>query len=247
VASYDLRTGRKLWWVRGLSWQPKSTPVVAGGRVFVSSWEGGGGMPAEDVLDFPALLTKIDQDGDGRINEAELLSIEPKSRFEIIDLDGDGFLDARDWEFQRAKRTSASALVAIEPGGRRGDLTDTPAVLWRMEKFIPNVPSPLLYEDLLYLVKDGGIVTAVDPATGDVVKQGRLPEAFDKYYASPVAGDGRVYFFSEPGKATVIASGVDWKPLAQHDFQEPVYATPALEGERMYVRTNAALYGFRGR
>ncbi len=245
VSSYDVKTGEKLWWARGLSWQPKSTPVVAGGRIFVNSWEGGGGMPAEEVPDFPALLAKIDKDGDGRINEAELLSIEPKSRLEIIDLDGDGFLDERDWEFQRAKRTSASALVAIEPGGRRGDLTDTPAILWRMEKFIPNVPSPLLYDGLLYLVKDGGILTAVDPATGDVVKQGRLPEAFDKYYASPVAADGRVYFFSEPGKATVIAAGADWKPLAQHDFEEPIHATPALEGERMYVRTNAALYCFQ--
>ena len=247
VASYDLETGEKLWWVRGLSWQPKSTPVIAGERIFVSSWEGGGGSRVEDVPDFPALLAQADADKDGRISEPELLSVEPKSKFEIIDLDADRLLDRRDWEFQIAKRTSASALVAIEPGGRRGDLTDTPAVRWRQEKFLPNVPSPLFYDGLLYLVKDGGILSALDPETGEVVKQGRLPEAYDKYYASPIAADGRVYLFSEPGKATVIEAGRDWKPLSQHDFEEAVYATPAFDGERMYVRTAAALYCFRGK
>ncbi len=247
VASYDLGTGEKLWWVRGLSWQPKSTPVIAGERIFVNSWEGGGGGRAEDVPDFPALLAKADADKDGRISEPELLTVEPKSKFEIIDLDADGFLDRRDWDFQVAKRTSASALVAIEPGGRRGDLTETPAVLWRLEKYLPNVPTPLLYDGLLYLVKDGGILSALDPGTGDVVKQGRLPEAYDKYYASPIGAEGRVYLFSEPGKATVVAAGREWEPLSQHDFEEPVYATPALDGPRMYVRTAAALYCFQGR
>jgi len=247
VASYDLETGKKLWWVRGLSWQPKSTPVVAGGRIFVNSWEGGGGKTSAEVPDFAALLAQADKDGDGKINEPELLAVEPKSRFEIMDLDADGFLDKRDWAFQVAKRTSASALVAIEPGDRRGDLTETDAVLWRLEKFLPNVPTPLLYDGLLYLVKDGGILSAVEPSSGEIVKQGRLPEAFDKYYASPIGAAGRIYFFGEPGKATVISAGSDWQSIAQHDFEEPIYATPALEGDRLYVRTNGALYCYKSR
>jgi outer membrane protein assembly factor BamB len=247
VASYDLETGKKLWWVRGLSWQPKSTPIVDGARIYVSSWEGGGGRAAADVPDFPAMLIQADGDKDGKLSEPELLTIEPKSRFEIIDLDSNGFLERRDWDFEVAKRTSASALVAIEPGGRRGDLTDTTAVLWRLEKYLPNVPSPLLYGGLIYLVKDGGILTVLDPATGEVVKQGRLPEAYDKYYASPIGADGRVYLFSEPGKATVISAGRDWQTLSQHDFEEPIFGTPAFDGPHMYVRTGAALYCFRAR
>ncbi len=246
VASYDLQTGEKLWWVRKLSWQPKSTPVVDGERIFVNSWEGAGVGGLDDVPDFPAMLKQADADTDGKISEPEFLKVEPKSRFEIIDLDTDGFLDRRDWDFEVAKRTSASALVAIEPGGRRGDLTDTPAVLWRLERFLPNVPSPLLYKGLLYLVKDGGIRSALEPATGRIVKQGRLPGAYDKYYASPIGAGGRVYLFSEPGKATVIEADRDWEPISQYDFAEPIYATPALDGPRMYVRTAAALYCFRG-
>ncbi|MEZ5395460.1 MAG: PQQ-binding-like beta-propeller repeat protein [Bryobacterales bacterium] len=116
VASYDLASGKKLWWVRGLSWQPKSTPIIDGGRIFVNSWEGGGGRSAEEVPDFAAMLARVDADQDRRISEPELLTAEPKSNFEIMDLDSDGFLDRRDWDFQVAKRTSASALVAIEPG-----------------------------------------------------------------------------------------------------------------------------------
>ncbi|MEZ5361960.1 MAG: hypothetical protein R2748_06330 [Bryobacterales bacterium] len=59
--------------------------------------------------------------------------------------------------------------------------------------------------------------------------------------------DGRIYLFSEPGKATVIQAGRDWTVLSQHDFEEPVYATPAFDGPRMYVRTGSALYCFQGR
>lgn len=247
VASYDAASGEKLWWVRGLSWQAKSTPVVADGRIYVNSWEGGGARPGVVIPAFSELLDQMDADGDGKVSEAEHLAVHPKKRFEVMDLDADGYLDDRDWEFQRIKGSSSSALLAIEPGDRRGDLTETPALLWRLEKFLPNVPSPLLYDGLLYLVKDGGILSVIDPADGEVVKQGRLPEAFDKYYASPVGADGRVYLFSEPGKATVISAGSDWETLTQHDFGEPIYATPALDGPEIFVRTNAALYCFKSR
>ena len=247
VASYDVQSGEKLWWVRGLSWQAKSTPMVDGGRIYVSSWEGGGARPGVVIPEFGDVLARMDADGDGKVSEAEHLAVEPKKRFDIMDLGADGFLDARDWEFQQIKGSSSSALLAIEPGDRRGDLTETPALLWRLEKFLPNVPSPLLYDGLLYLVKDGGILSVIDPDNGEVVKQGRLPEAFDKYYASPVGAAGRVYLFSEPGKATVISAGTDWDTLTQHDFAEPIYATPALDGPRMFVRTNAALYCFKSR
>ena len=114
------------------------------------------------------------------------------ARIRDNDLANDGFVDERDWSFYHARRSSRNALLAVRTGAR-GDLTGSSNILWRMQKFLPNTPSPLLYRGVLYLIKDGGILTSVNPKTGEILKQGRLPGALDTYYASPVAGAGHVY------------------------------------------------------
>jgi outer membrane protein assembly factor BamB len=133
-------------------------------------------------------------------------------------------------------------MMAIRHGGR-GDLTDT-NVLWRYRKSLPNVASPLLYQSILYLVKDGGIVTTLDPASGEVLKQARLNGATDRYYSSPVGVDDKVYLFSQNGKAPVLQAGGQWEVLALNDLADECYATPAIAGSRLYVRTGRTLYCF---
>ena len=73
-------------------------------------------------------------------------------------------------------------------------------MLWRYYKSLPNSATPLLYQGVLYLIKDGGILTTLDPKTGDVFQQGRLRDALEKYWASPVAGDDKIYMTSEACK-----------------------------------------------
>jgi outer membrane protein assembly factor BamB len=109
---------------------------------------------------------------------------------------------------------------------------------------VPQLPSPLLYRGVLYMVNDGGIVTALDPATGTVLRQRRLQEAVDSYYASPVAGDGKIVLASESGKVSVLQAGAGLDVLALNDLEDRVYATPAIAGGRIYLRTHAALYCF---
>ena len=77
-------------------------------------------------------------------------------------------------------------------------MTDT-SILWRYYKSLPNVPSPVVYRNVLYLMKEGGILTALDAASGKLLKQGRLPGAIDYYYASPVAADGKLYLPARTG------------------------------------------------
>ena len=149
--------------------------------------------------------------------------------FYLLDLDSKRCLVTRNWDFYRARRAARNTLLAIQPSGR-GDISLT-AVQWRMQKLLPNVPSPLVYQGVLYLVKDGGIVTSLDPKSGAFLKQGRLSGAIDTYYSSPVAAAGKVYLFSQNGTATV-------------EMDEPVFATPAFVDNRMYVRTRGALYCF---
>ena len=243
VTGYNAATGEKLWWVRGFSWQPKSVPVLADGVIYVHGWEGGGEAEAPtETPSWPEALGLYDANKDGRIVQDE---IDPKMQksFYLLDLDGKGYLAPRDWEFYRARRAARNTLLAIRHGGR-GDLTGS-AVVWRMQKFLPNVPSPLVAGGVVYLVKDGGIFSSVDAKTGAILKQGRLAGALDTYYSSPVMAAGKMYLFSQSGVGTVLKAGAQWEPLAVNDMDEPVFATPAFVDDRMYVRTRGALYCFR--
>ena len=115
---------------------------------------------------------------------------------------------------------------------------------WRYQKSLPNVPSPLLYKDVLYLMKEGGILTALDPLTGKVLKQGRLQGALGDYFASPVAADDKVFTVSHEGKVTVLKPGGQWEVLAINDLGEDCNATPAIADGRLYIRTRSTLYCF---
>jgi outer membrane protein assembly factor BamB len=245
LTSYNAKTGEKLWWIRGVSWQPKSSPIIDGNMIYAHWWEAGGEseVPTETPA-FADMLAKYDADHDGRISldEAKADPRLPK-QFADIDLDGDGFLNERDWDFHRAKRASRNALLAVRHGGR-GDLTGT-NIVWRMQKFLPNVPSPLLYQNVLYLVKDGGIVTSLDPKTGRILKQARLTGALDTYYSSPVGGAGKIYMISQGGKAAVLKAGAEWEILAVNDLEDECFATPAIVDNKLYVRTRNTLYCFQ--
>jgi outer membrane protein assembly factor BamB len=245
LTSYDARSGEKLWWITGLSWQPKSTPVVVGDVVYAHWWEQGGEaeQPTE-TPEFAEVAAKFDANGDRKISRDEFAADPRLQRgFGDNDLAGDGFVDERDWNFLRARRASRNALLAVRLGGR-GDLTGSRNILWRMQKFLPNAPSPLVYQNVLYLIKDGGILTAANPATGEILKQGRLMGALDTYYASPVAAAGQVYVLSQSGKLTVLKAGEQWEILATNDMGEECFATPAIAGSSLYVRTRTALYAF---
>ena len=247
LTSYNSETGEKLWWIRGLSWQPKSTPVIAGNMIYAHWWEGGG--EAEQPTETPTFadtLRQFDANHDNRLTVEEFAS-QPNVQkgFHMIDLDSKGYVNERDWNFYSARRASRNQLIAVRYGGR-GDLTDT-NVVWSKQKFLPNVPTPLLYQDVLYMVKDGGIVSSLDPKTGEILKQGRLTGALDTYYSSPVGAAGKVYMLSQQGKAVVLKAAPQWEILAINDLEEECYATPAIADNRLYLRTRSALYCFEER
>ena len=66
------------------------------------------------------------------------------------------------------------------------------------------------------------------------------------FFASPVTGDGKVYFASESGTVSVVAAERDWRMISSHEFHEKIYATPVLARDRLYLRTERALYCFGG-
>ncbi len=241
LIAYKVATGEKSWWVRGLTWQLKPTPVMDEDTIYLLNWAGGADIgQQEDVVAFGDALKLYDKDGNGLLGKEEAPDPRMPKSWESYDLDLNGYMDARDWRHYRNKRASVNAMNAIRLGGK-GDMTEG-AFRWRHYKTLPNVPSPLLYDGIVYLVKDGGIVTALDKKTGEVLKQGRLTEALDRYFSAPVAADGKVYMLSEAGKVSVLKPGPDWEVIQTNDMGAEAYATPAIVDGKMYLRTDWGLY-----
>jgi outer membrane protein assembly factor BamB len=244
LTGYDLRTGKEVWYVRRLPWQIKPTPVIGDGRIFFVTYSGESDPgEQENVEPFADALAKLDLNKDGKLSKDEVIDQRAKNRFdEYLDLDDSGFLERHDWEQFRDRRLGENALRAYRLDGE-GDLTDSHFV-WKNAKSLPNVPSPLYYEGVLYTLKEGGILTSYDAKTGDVLKQARLQGALGTYYASPVGADGKIYVVSEEGKAAVIRAGAQWEILRVNDLADRCMATPAIAGGRMYWRTDRTLYCF---
>ena len=93
------------------------------------------------------------------------------------------------------------------------------------------------------MVASGGILTAVEAATGKLLYRSRV-NAPGAYYASPVAAAGKVFIASSEGVVTVVNAGPDLKILSSNDFGERIFGTPALVGSRIYVRSSSALWAF---
>jgi outer membrane protein assembly factor BamB len=243
LTAYDVETGKPVWWVDGLTWQLKPTPVMSKDVIYVQGWAGGADNgEQESVIEFGEALKIMDADHDGRISKDEFNDPKLKADWRSMDLDDDGYLNERDWKQYRNRRSAVNALMAIRLGGH-GDMTQK-SLLWRYYKSLPNVPSPLLYQDVLYMMKEGGILTALDPATGEVTRQGRLTGALGPYFASPVAADNKIYALSHEGKLTVIKPGRQWEILAVNDLADEANGTPAIADNRLYVRTRGALWCF---
>ena len=252
LTAYGLDDGKARWWVRGLPWEMKSTPLLEGDLVYVNGYGAPINQPGNQVTppSFAETLEASDKNGDGVVarEEAEGHS---DFWFGVIDLSSDGLLEASEWAYYEAVLSSQNGILAIRPGapGEAGDLTEHNTV-WSYRRRVPQLPSPLLYGGVLYMVNDGGIVTALDPKTGEMLSQGRLAGAVDAYYASPVAADGKIYFVSELGLAAVIRpldpgeKSPELDVVRVNPLGESVYATPAIAPSRLYIRTVEALYAF---
>lgn len=237
LTAYSVESGEEIWWMRGLTWQMKSTPVIDRDLLYLNGWAGGADDgQQEEVASFADVLAERDADGDGRLSQQELAGLSLRWDFGRLDLNRTGFLEDRDWRIYRAKRSARNGALGIRLGGK-GDMTAS-NLLWRYQRSLPNVPSPLLYKDILYLMKEGGILTALDPSNGSVLKQDRIREALGTYYASPVAGDGKIFAVSHEGKVSVIRAGADWQVLSVNDLGSECNATPAISAGRLYIRTS---------
>ena len=126
--------------------------------------------------------------------------------------------------------------MAIRSGGR-GDVGET-HVAWRVSTGAPYISSLLYFDGLLYMANGNGIITVVDAETGRRVWQDRLGGIFS---ASPIAGDGKVYLFSETGETIVLEAGRAPTVLMRNHLNERVVSSPAVSDGRIFIRTDRSL------
>jgi outer membrane protein assembly factor BamB len=127
--------------------------------------------------------------------------------------------------------------MAIRPGGR-GDVTGT-HIVWESQTGAPYISSLVHDSGLIYMATDVGGVTVVDAKTGERVWQQRVEGIFS---ASPVAGDGKVYFASETGETIVMKSGRTPEVIARNDIGERLMASPAISNGQIFLRTDNQLF-----
>ncbi len=247
LASYDPNTGEKVWWTPGLARIVIPVPVPSEEMIYMASWAPGGDVGKRIAFDpWSTALTKWDKNHDGKLARAEVEDANVLERFFRMDLDQSGTLDEKEWiRHADVFRRAENAVLAIRPSSDRGELSQGD-IVWKYNRGVPYVATPLIDKGIVWMVKDGGIVTKLETRTGRVLQEERLA-GVGGYYASPVSGDGKVYFASEPGTVTVVANQPEWKVISSHPFHEKIYATPAIDGERLFIRTEKALYCFGGR
>ena len=270
---YDINTGHEKWHVNGFSRETVARPIVGDGLVYVAA-SMLGGVPDEKGEPEPywKAILHFDTNKDNKLARSEMighftfpfrpelppghpgfgmpLPKDPAKRkqrldgmFRGIDRNKDGFWTKEEFlrtiSFNRGKPN----LIAIKPGGQ-GDATES-HVAWALHRNLPEVPSPVLYQDRIYMIRNGGVLAAVNAKDGRVIYRSRVDNAAGPYSASPVAANGHLYLASERGVVSVIQAGDEFKLVHQLELEAQIVASPAIEGSTLYIRTESHLHAFR--
>jgi outer membrane protein assembly factor BamB len=237
LTGYRAKTGERVWWANGVTAQPSAPPFVLGDSVYTVESAG------ESWPSFSVPLGLLDKNQNRKIEAGEYAS-DPVWGRQLISIDkklGDGDQDITEEEYQKAEKVDGGGLVRTRLGGT-GDVSQS-HVVWRYTKGTQTIAGALLYQNILYLIKDG-IVSTFEPESGKLLRQERVKNALGSYYASPVAADGKIYLVNLEGKVTVLKAGADWQILSTGDLGEQVSATPAIADSCIYFRTDETLFCF---
>lgn len=140
------------------------------------------------------------------------------------------------WIFEDNKPFFAR-IFAVDPTGK-GDVTKT-HIKWMSEDEVPQIPTPVIVDGLMYMVHDRGMVSCLNPKTGEVIWKEKLAGNFN---ASPIYAAGNIYFFNVKGECTIVKPGNTFNKVAETDINETVKAMPAFVGDKMILRTEKNLY-----
>ncbi|MCH2203669.1 MAG: PQQ-binding-like beta-propeller repeat protein [Fuerstiella sp.] len=256
LVGYDPQTGKRLWQARTLLRNIKTTPVCHEGTIYISLQSGG------IANQWLASVDRAETgNNDDRITRDEIQAFVgtrpvPESFYQKTfgrgDLDNDGDLEGKELDIAflhpdnfagasfDVENPADEFIVAVKAGGR-GDVTDS-HVLWKNPtKHTDHIVSPLVINDRMLLIKEGGIATCFSTKDGSSVFGPVRIRNEGNYFASPVYGDGKIYVASENGRIVVLKEGPELEVLAVNDMGDSVLANPAIADGALLVRTRSAL------
>ena len=271
LRGYSMPDGQEKWQVDGFSRETIARPMIGNGKVYGSGSRLGGSADLNtDPLPFWNAVIGFDRNGDGRLERKEMTghftfpfrpqlppghpgyglplpkdSEKKRKRLDAmfgwIDKNRDGFWDKEEFLKNLTIGKGKPLLVAVKPGGA-GNVTDS-HIQWEFNKGIPEVPSPILYDDLIYMVSNGGVLTCLSAGVGQMVYRKRLP-GMGQYVASPVVAGQNLIFVSEEGLLSVVRAGKEFKLLGQLNVKENIRVTPAVGRQNLYLRGDSHLWAF---
>ncbi|MGE0607427.1 MAG: PQQ-binding-like beta-propeller repeat protein [Pirellulales bacterium] len=242
LIGYDPADGHELWHARVLLRNIKTSPVSQAGVVYVS---------LESAGIAQQWIAANDADKDGKLSREEVPQPLWK-KFDRGDANRDGFLENEELDLAfldpdnqagtkwDAEEQQERFVLAVRGGGR-GDVTGS-HVVWRHASRSPDsISSPLVLDGRIFLVKSGGLSSCFDTAAGEPLWSLKRIDNNATYYASPVAGDGKIYCAGENGLVAVLKQAEDVEVLAVNDLGESILGTPAIADGRLFFRTRHKL------
>ena len=134
-------------------------------------------------------------------------------------------------------------LMAIRVADARGNIDNTPNVVWTLNRDTPYVPSPVLVDGTLYFLKtNSGVLSAFDAKTGKPHYQNQRLDGVPNVFASPAAAQGRIYIPGREGTTIVIGSGPSYEVLAKNTLDDGFDASPAMVDTELFLRGQKFLY-----
>jgi outer membrane protein assembly factor BamB len=256
--------------IPSFEWGPASSPILWNGLVIVQcdtqadsfvlalDAETGKTMwktPREELPSWGTPTVAATSKGPELVTNASnfVRAYDPRSGRELWRIGGSSKITAPTPVFQDDLLVVASGRAPERPifvvkAGSRGDLslpsgqTSSEAVAWSRTGRGSYMPTPLIYQGLLYVLANNGVLDAYNLKTGHEVYRQRLPLVGSGFSASPVAADGKIYLSNEDGEMLVIGAGETFSHIATNSIGELLMATPALSEGVMYVRSVSSLF-----
>jgi outer membrane protein assembly factor BamB len=231
VVALDAKTGRQLWrverdeksnWATPYLWQnDKHTELITCGTKKVRSYDLDGRL----LWEFGGM--------------SSIVIPTPFSRFGLLYV-GSGYVGDKVRPLFAIK-PGAAGDISLKPGETNNDF-----IAWYQPTAAPYNPSPLVYDDYLYVLFDFGFLSCHDARTGkEIYDKQRIRSEATSFTASPWAANGKIFALSEDGDTFAFQAGPEFKPLHKNSLDEMCMATPAIAGDRLLIRTLSKLYCLR--
>ncbi len=136
-------------------------------------------------------------------------------------------------------------VVGLKPGATGMITAGNSSEVWRRPANTPDVPSPLVYDGLVYLCRENGFLICMDAKTGKEYYNERTHN--QRHRASPVFADGKIYLGARDGTVTVVKAGPKFEVLATNKLPLQLTASPAISNGRIYIRGFETLYAIEAK